>query len=195
MGLLDASVGVGFSGCACLLCVPRRCLCGTDDSWTAHGLRLFLRIRDSCFSQGTKVAKNAFVILSQPARITHEHAICGERRHESQLWKPRQLLPTHALRPHRCFPSGAQDRVQRRTAEHVEIAKVSSQQRVQQAFAEQSVGRERISECGVAQVADVSAGQMVEVSQYPGDTVETVELRKRKKFLATETSARLLQTS
>ena len=30
----------------------------------------------------------------------------------------------------------------------------------------------------VEQVVDVPAGQMVEVSQYPGDTVETVELRK-----------------
>ena len=36
-----------------------------------------------------------------------------------------------------------------------------------------------ISERRVEQVVDVPARQVVEVSQFPGDTVETVELRKK----------------
>ena len=51
---------------------------------------------------------------------------------------------------------------------HVEMTNVSSRNRVQQRLEEQSVGRKRISECGVEQV-DVSAGQL-EVSQYPPET-------------------------
>ena len=62
--------------------------------------------------------------------------------------------------------------------EHVEIAKFSLRDRVQQRLEEQSVGRERSSERGVEQVVDVPVEQMAEVSQYPGDTVEAVELRK-----------------
>ena len=63
--------------------------------------------------------------------------------------------------------------------EHVEITKVSSQNRVQQRSEEQSVVRERISECEVEQVVDVSAGQMAEVLLYHVDTIESVEFRKK----------------
>ena len=48
--------------------------------------------------------------------------------------------------------------------EHVEIAKVSSRDRFQQRFEEQSVGQERISGRIVEQVVDVPAGHVAEVS-------------------------------
>ena len=63
--------------------------------------------------------------------------------------------------------------------EHVEITKVSSRNRGQQRFEEQSVSQKRISECRVEQVVDVPAGQMEQVSQYSGDTVKAVEFRKK----------------
>ena len=67
----------------------------------------------------------------------------------------------------------SQNRIQRRTAkqivkvveEHVKITKVSSQNMVQQRFGEQIVG--------------VPAGQMAEVSQFQGETVEAAEFRKK----------------
>ena len=62
--------------------------------------------------------------------------------------------------------------------EHHEVTEVSSQNRLQQRFLEQSVGRERISESRVEQVVDVSTWQMVEVSQHRGETVGTDECRK-----------------
>ena len=77
----------------------------------------------------------------------------------------------------------------------VEMAKVSSQNRVQQRFEEQSVGQERISERRVEQFVDGPAGHMAEVSQSPGETVEANFGRSSSKGTPTGTSARLRQMS
>ena len=57
------------------------------------------------------------------------------------------------------------------------VEELSSRNTVQQPFQEQSVGQERISECGVEQVVPVPARQ-IEVSQCLGDTGESLVFRR-----------------